>query len=136
MQHENVLILIGRVGNTPEFKNHNGTKVTKFTLATTRKWKDKDSGEIKEKTIWHNIVCFGAQADYARDYVVKGAECYVNGEQDNYVFVKDDDTKVYGSQVNASKVSANRFEKKASGDDQNNQPQDQPPIPEEFPNNP
>lgn len=132
MQNENIIILIGQVGNTPEYKNHNGTKVAKFPLATTNKWKDKKTNEIKEKTTWHNIVAFGFHADYVRDYVVKGAQTYVNGSQDNFVFEKEDGEKIYGHQVVVNRVSADRYEKKP---DKNNNSNNSTPPPE-FPDIP
>lgn len=132
MRSENIIILIGRVGKTPDYKVHGDTKVCEFSLATTKTWKDKkNNDELKEKTTWHNIVCFGSNAEYARDYVKSGAECYVNGEQDNYTFKKNDGETGYGSQVIASKVSANKYEKKPDdGKSTSNPPTPNP----EFPN--
>ncbi len=111
MRHENLIVLIGNVGTKPELTQHGDTKITKFSLATTRKWKEK-SGDLKEKTTWHQIVCFGKNAEYANEYISKGAQCFIKGEQDNYVFDKDDGSKGYGAQVIANTLSADKYEKK------------------------
>lgn len=71
---------IGRVGQTPEivtFKD--GNKIAKFSLATSRKWKDRDGGE-HEDTQWHNIIVGGKGADVIEQYVDKGQMLYVKGE--------------------------------------------------------
>ena len=71
---------IGRVGQVPEivtFKD--GNKIAKFSLATSRKWKDRDGGE-HEDTQWHNIIVGGKGADVIEQYVDKGQMLYVKGE--------------------------------------------------------
>ena len=71
---------LGRVGKDPDVRHlDSGVSVANFTLATTETWKDK-SGEKKESTQWHNIVCWGATADIAEKYVHKGDLLYVSGK--------------------------------------------------------
>lgn len=73
--------LIGRVGMDPETRTFsNGESVTNFTLATNKKWKDKQSGEMVEAVEWHRISMFGKLSEIASEYVKKGSLIYVEGE--------------------------------------------------------
>ena len=74
--------LIGHVGQDPETRTtQNGKKVSTFTLATSKQWKDKQSGEKKERTEWHRIVIFNpALVTVAEKYIRKGGQLYVEGE--------------------------------------------------------
>ena len=76
----NKVILVGNLGNDPETKavNEQGTKVTRFTLATSRKWKDK-SGKRQEETEWHSVICWDPFATVAEKYLRKGRMVYVEG---------------------------------------------------------
>ena len=77
----NSITLIGRLGQDPEIKTlTNGTTVCKFSLATSEKWKDKQSGEMKEKTEWHRIVAWGKQGDVIGQYVKKGQQFALTGQ--------------------------------------------------------
>lgn len=81
MKGINKVILIGRVGQDPDFKTaSNGESFAKFSLATTEKWKDKSSGEMREKVEWHRLVCWRRLSEIARDYVNKGTLLYVEGQ--------------------------------------------------------
>lgn len=76
----NRVMLIGNLGREPEIRTmQNGTKVANLTLATSESWKDKASGEKKEKTEWHRVVIFGPLADIASQYLQKGSKVYVAG---------------------------------------------------------
>lgn len=75
----NEVKLYGRLGRDPELKSiPSGTSVVTFTMATTRTWKD-ESGQKKEQTDWHNLVCFGKRAEVIAKYVKKGDAFYVTG---------------------------------------------------------
>jgi single-strand DNA-binding protein len=75
----NEVTLYGRLGRDPELKSiPSGTSVVTFTMATTRTWKD-ESGQKKEQTEWHNLVCFGKRAEVIAKYVKKGDALYVTG---------------------------------------------------------
>lgn len=78
----NRVTIIGNLGKDPEFmKFPNGNEVAKFSIATSESWRDKQSGERKEKTEWHNIVVNGdALVDVIRKYVSKGSKLYVEGK--------------------------------------------------------
>jgi single-strand DNA-binding protein len=76
----NKVILIGNLGRDPEIRTtQNGTKVANLNLATSESWRDKSSGERKEKTEWHRVVIFGNLADIAEKYLKKGSKVYVSG---------------------------------------------------------
>ena len=72
--------IIGRLGRDPEVRfTAEGKAVANLAVATTESWKDKASGERKEKTEWHRVVLFGKLAEIARDYVHKGALVMLEG---------------------------------------------------------
>ena len=76
----NKVILIGNLGKDPEVRTmQNGGKVANLSLATSESWKDKSTGERKEKTEWHRVVIFGNLADIAERYLKKGSKVYVSG---------------------------------------------------------
>jgi single-strand DNA-binding protein len=75
----NKVILIGNLGRDPEVRSTpSGQPVATFSLATSRKWKDQ-SGTRQEETEWHNVVCWGRQAEIAGQYLTKGKQVYVEG---------------------------------------------------------
>lgn len=76
----NKVILIGHLGQDPEVRYMpNGNAVVNMTLATSENWKDKNTGESKEKTEWHRIVLFGKLAEIAGEYLRKGSQVYIEG---------------------------------------------------------
>ncbi len=76
----NKVILIGNLGRDPEVRTmQNGGKVANLNLATSESWRDKQSGEKKEKTEWHRVVIFGNLAEIAEKYLKKGSKVYVCG---------------------------------------------------------
>lgn len=77
----NKVILIGNLGKDPEVRYMaNGGAVCNATLATTESWKDKQTGEQKDKTEWHNIVFYRRLAEIAGEYLKKGSQIYVEGK--------------------------------------------------------
>jgi len=78
----NKVILVGNLGKDPEIRRLNsGDPVVNFTLATSESWRDKNSGERKEKTEWHNVVIFNDNlAKVAEQYLKKGMKVYVEGQ--------------------------------------------------------
>jgi len=80
MAYMNKVMLIGNVGRDPETKiTTTGTKKVSFSLATSQKYKDA-AGEYKEKTQWHNIVCWGKLGDLVEKMVFKGSSLFIEGE--------------------------------------------------------
>ncbi len=77
----NKVILIGNLGQDPEVRYlPQGGAVTNITLATSESWRDKQSGEMKEKTEWHRVVVFGKLAEIAGEYLRKGSQVYIEGQ--------------------------------------------------------
>jgi single-strand DNA-binding protein len=81
MASVNKVIIVGNLGADPETKYlPSGDAVTNIRVATTDKWKDKASGEMKEATEWHRIAFFGRLAEIAGEYLKKGSQVYVEGQ--------------------------------------------------------
>ena len=78
----NKVLLIGRLGADPEVKQKvNGKSVARLSLATSQSWKDKNTGEKKEKTEWHRVVVFNeGLVNVVQQYLKKGAQVYVEGQ--------------------------------------------------------
>ena len=89
----NKVLLIGRLGADPEIKQMvNGKNVARLSLATSQSWKDKNTGERKEKTEWHRIVIFNeGLINVIQQYLKKGANVYVEGQLSTRKW-KDDST--------------------------------------------
>jgi single-strand DNA-binding protein len=77
----NKVILVGNLGKDPEIRStQDGREIASFSIATSESWKDKNSGERKEKTEWHNIVVFNPQlVTVVKSYVKKGSKLYIEG---------------------------------------------------------
>ena len=80
MASVNKVILVGNLGADPETRYMpSGDAITNIRIATTDRWKDKGSGEMKEATEWHRIAFFGRLAEIAGQYLKKGSQVYVEG---------------------------------------------------------
>ena len=76
----NKVILVGNLGKDPETRSlPSGEPITNITVATSESWKDKQTGEQKEKTEWHNVVFFKRLAEIAGQYLKKGSQVYIEG---------------------------------------------------------
>jgi single-strand DNA-binding protein len=85
----NKVILVGNLGRDPEVRSTpSGQQVANFSIATTRKWKDRD-GNRQEKTEWHYIVAWGKSAEIASQYLTKGKQIYVEGRLETRSWEKD-----------------------------------------------
>jgi single-strand DNA-binding protein len=74
-------ILVGRLGDDPKVSYMpDGTAVANLSLATSEKWKDRNTQEVKEKTEWHRIAVFGKTAEVAGQYLKKGSQVYIEGQ--------------------------------------------------------
>ncbi|WDD99601.1 single-stranded DNA-binding protein [Thalassomonas actiniarum] len=77
----NKVIILGNLGKDPEVRfMPNGGGVANLTIATSETWKDKQTGEQKEKTEWHRVVMFGKLAEIAGEYLKKGSKVYIEGQ--------------------------------------------------------
>jgi len=77
----NKVILVGNLGQDPETRYMpSGGAVTNFTVATNESWKDKQTGEQKDRTEWHRVAMFGRLAEIAAEYLRKGSQVYIEGK--------------------------------------------------------
>jgi len=77
----NKVILVGNLGQKPEMRyTQTNTAVATLSIATSESWKDKESGEQREKTEWHRVVFFGKLAEIAEQYLDKGSQLYIEGK--------------------------------------------------------
>ena len=80
MDGVNKAIVVGNLGNDPEIRYEaNGSAIASISVATSERWKDKNSGEQQERTEWHRIKLFGRQAELAGEYLKKGSQVYIEG---------------------------------------------------------
>jgi single-strand DNA-binding protein len=94
----NKVILIGNLGRDAETKyTPSGASVTTFSLATTRRWKDQQSGEWKDQTDWHRIKYW--RAENVANYLTKGKQVYVEGRLETRSYDDKDGKKVYTTEV-------------------------------------
>lgn len=90
MSSLNQVQIIGRLGGDPEVRHlPNGDAVANLTVATSEKWKDKQSGEQKEKTEWHRLVIYGKLAEVAGKYLKKGSQAFFQGKLQTREWEKD-----------------------------------------------
>lgn len=77
----NKVMLIGNLGRDPEVRHlESGTVNATFTLATSERYRDRTTGETKEQTEWHNIVCWRQLAEFSENYLKKGTQVFVEGK--------------------------------------------------------
>jgi len=97
----NKVILVGNLGKDPESRTfQNGGKVVKFPLATSETWKDKTTGERKDKTEWHNVVIYNERlADVAERFLKKGAKIYLEGQIESRKYTDSSGQERYITEV-------------------------------------
>ncbi|PCJ21881.1 MAG: single-stranded DNA-binding protein [SAR86 cluster bacterium] len=100
----NKVILVGNVGNDPEFRAMpNGNGVANVSIATSDSWKDKNTGDQKEKTEWHRVVFFNRLAEIVEQYVKKGSKLYIEGRLQTRSW-EQDGVKRYTTEIVASEM--------------------------------
>ena len=97
----NKVILVGNLGKDPEVRRTNsGDPVVNFTLATSETWRDKASGERKERTEWHRIVIFNENlAKVAEQYLHKGSKVYIEGQLSTRKWTDKDGNEKYTTEI-------------------------------------
>ena len=97
----NKVILVGNLGKDPEVRRmQSGDAVVNLSLATSETWRDKSSGERKEKTEWHRVVIFNKNlADVAEKYLRKGSKVYVEGQLQTRKWTDKDGQEKYSTEV-------------------------------------
>jgi single-strand DNA-binding protein len=101
MASVNKVILLGNLGDKPEIKyTADGKAIANLSLATSKAWVDKNSGEKKETTQWHRVVLFGKPAEIANQYCKKGTKVYIEGELTTHKYQdKDTGKDKYSTQI-------------------------------------
>lgn len=85
------ITVIGNIGRDPESKElPSGTTVTNLSLATNEVWKDKETGEKREKTVWFRLAFFGKQAEHAAQYCRKGEKLFATGTVESRAYMGED----------------------------------------------
>ena len=96
----NKVILVGNLGRDPELKQTQlGDSLTKLSVATSESWKDKQTGQRKERTEWHRVVIFGKLAEIAHRYLSKGSKVYLEGELRTRKWVDQSGADRYSTEV-------------------------------------
>jgi len=96
----NKVTIAGRLGKDPELKaTPSGMQVASFVIASSRKWKDKNTGEQKEETEWVNCVAWGKTAEVIAQYFTKGKEIYIEGRLQTRTWDGQDGKKNYRTEV-------------------------------------
>ena len=100
----NKAILVGNLGRDPEISyTTSGMAVAKFSLATSERWKDKNSGEMQDRTEWHRITAFGRLAEICGEYLSKGRQVYIEGRIQTTSWEKDGITR-YTTEIIAAEM--------------------------------
>ena len=97
----NKVILVGNVGQDPEIRStQDGRELANFSIATTESWKDKNSGEKKDKTEWHRIVVFSqGLVGIVKNYVKKGSKLYIEGQLQTRKWTDKDGVEKYTTEI-------------------------------------
>ena len=100
----NRVTLIGRLGTDPDLRSmQSGEAVCNFSVATSETWKDKNTGEKKEKTEWHKVTAYRKLGEICGEYLKKGSQCYVEGKLQTRKYEKDGVTR-YTTEIIADQV--------------------------------
>ena len=105
MASVNKVIIVGNLGRDPEMRTFpSGDQVANVTIATTDKWKDKQSGEMKEATEWHRVVFNGRLAEIAGQYLRKGSQVYVEGSLRTRKWTDQNGVEKYSTEIRADQM--------------------------------
>jgi len=116
----NKAMIIGNLGNDPDMRYMtNGDPVANFSVATSERWKDKQSGEQKEKTEWHKVSVFGKLAEICGQYLHKGSKVYIEGKLQTRKWQDKDGNDRYTTEINCREMKM--LDPKGSGEGQNRQ---------------
>ena len=105
MASVNKVIIVGNLGRDPEMRTFpNGDQVANVTIATADKWKDKQTGEMKEATEWHRVVFNGRLAEIAGQYLRKGSQVYVEGSLRTRKWTDKSGVEKYSTEIRADRL--------------------------------
>jgi single-strand DNA-binding protein len=101
----NKVILVGNLGADPEVRHTGaGSAICNIRIATSEKWKDKESGETQERTEWHRVVLFGKLGEIAGKYLKKGRQAYIEGSLRTNKYTDKDGIERYSTDIVASEM--------------------------------
>lgn len=101
----NKVTLIGNLGRDPETRTFpSGDQICNVTIATTDKWKDKQSGEMREATEWHRVTFNGRLAEIAAQYLLKGSQVYVEGQIRTRRYTDKDGVEKFATEIRADQM--------------------------------
>jgi len=101
----NKVILLGNLGKDPELRyTPSGQAVARFSLATSDRWRDKNSGEWQDRTEWHTIVCWAKLAETVGQYLTKGSSVYIEGRLQTRSWDDKEGKKHYSTEVIANEL--------------------------------
>lgn len=101
----NKVQIIGNLGRDPEMRSFpSGDRIANVSIAATEKWKDKQTGDMKEHTEWFRVVFGGKLAEIAGEYLRKGSQVYVEGSLRTRKWTDDAGTEKYSTEVRADKM--------------------------------
>lgn len=104
MNLRNSIRLIGHLGADPEVKNLNGDKkLSKFHLATSESYKDDEGNKVTE-TQWHNVICWGKQADVVEKYLKKGSEVVLDGKLITRTYTDKEGNKRFLTEIQCNEL--------------------------------
>ena len=122
MRGVNKVILVGTLGRDPETKTFpNGGSLTQFSIATTEKWKDKNSGEQNEHTEWHRITASNRLGEIAQQYLKKGSKVYIEGKLKTRQWTDQNGQERYTTEISANELQM--LDSKGDSNYQQNQSQ-------------
>lgn len=105
MASVNKVIIVGNLGKDPEMRTFpSGGRVCNVTIATSERWKDKNSGEMKELTEWHRVVFNDRLAEIAGEYLRKGSQVYVEGSLRTRKWTDKDGVEKYSTEIRADEM--------------------------------
>ena len=105
MASVNKVIIVGNLGRDPEVRTFpSGGRVCNVTIATTDRWKDKQTGEMKEATEWHRVVFNGRLAEIAGEYLHKGSQVYVEGSLRTRKWTDQAGVEKYTTEIRADQM--------------------------------
>jgi single-strand DNA-binding protein len=134
MRGVNKVVILGNVGQDPELKASNSGGIVTFTVATSEKWIDKNTGNEQSKTEWHRCVSFGKLADVIANCVRKGSKVYLEGKLQTRSWDQDG-TKRYATEIIVNEIQFldSKPQESAPAPRQQHKPAvQQPQIPDDF----
>ena len=128
----NKVILVGNLGNDPDVRyTAGGAAIANVSIATTEGWKDRESGEMQEKTEWHKVVFFGKLAEIVAEYVKKGSQIYIEGRLQTRKWQDKEGNERYTTEIVANEMQMLGGRSSGGGGGPGGNPERERPAPSE-----